>query len=116
MPHTYFISDLHLSADRPDISKCLFEFLRDKAPEAETLYVLGDLFEMWIGDDDTNQFNQEIAAAFKSLADNGVAVFFVHGNRDFLIRQRFAEQAGFILLPEQCVIDLYGTPHPNNAW
>ena len=110
MPHTYFISDLHLSADRPDISECLFDFLRDKAPAAEAVYVLGDLFEYWIGDDDVNPFNQEIAGAFRKLADSGVAMFFVHGNRDFLIRQRFAKQAGFNLLPEQSVIDLYGTP------
>ncbi|MFT4940186.1 MAG: UDP-2,3-diacylglucosamine hydrolase [Paraglaciecola sp.] len=110
MPHTYFISDLHLSADRPDISKCLLDFLRAKAPAAEALYVLGDLFELWIGDDDVNPFNQGIAAAFKTLADSGVAVFFVHGNRDFLIRDRFAKQAGFTLLPEQSIVELYGTP------
>jgi UDP-2,3-diacylglucosamine hydrolase len=110
MPHTYFISDLHLSADRPDISKCLLDFLRDKAPTAEVLYVLGDLFELWIGDDDVNSFNQEIAAAFKGLADTGIPVLFLHGNRDFLIRNRYAKQAGFTLLPEQSVVDLYGTP------
>jgi UDP-2,3-diacylglucosamine hydrolase len=110
MPHTYFISDLHLSADRPDISKCLLEFLRDKAPAAEALYVLGDLFELWIGDDDINSFNQEIAVGFKKLADSGIPVLFVHGNRDFLIRKHFAKRAGFTLLPEQSVIDLYGTP------
>lgn len=109
-PFTYFISDLHLSAERPDITACLLNFLQQQAPQAEALYVLGDLFEAWIGDDDQSDFNQQIARAFRVLADSGVPVYFIHGNRDFLIRQRFAQQAGFILLPEQVVVDLYGTP------
>ena len=92
MPFTYFIADLHLSAERSDISQCLFQFLEHDARQADALYVLGDLFEAWIG------------------ADAGVSIFFIHGNRDFLIRERFAKQAGFTLLPEQVVIDLYGTP------
>jgi len=110
IPFTYFISDLHLSADRDDINQCLFEFLRDQAPQADALYVLGDLFEVWIGDDDQNSFTLSIAKAFKTLSQAGVPVYFIHGNRDFLIRQRFAEQAGFKILPEQVVIDLYDEP------
>ncbi|KXI30395.1 UDP-2,3-diacylglucosamine diphosphatase [Paraglaciecola hydrolytica] len=109
-PFTYFISDLHLSAQRPDISQCLFHFLTTQAVQAEALYVLGDLFEVWIGDDDNSEFNLSIAAAFKALANQGIPIYFIHGNRDFLIRQKFALQAGMTLLPEQCVIDLYGTP------
>lgn len=105
---TYFIADLHLSAEREDINQCLFEFLREKAPHADALYVLGDLFEVWIGDDDQNSFTLSIAKAFYNLSQSGVPVYFIHGNRDFLIRERFANQAGFKLLPEQVVINLYG--------
>ena len=109
-PFTYFISDLHLSADRDDINQCLFEFLREQAPHADALYVLGDLFEVWIGDDDQNSFTVSIAEAFNTLRLSGVPIYFIHGNRDFLIRQRFAKQAGFTILPEQVLIDLYGEP------
>jgi UDP-2,3-diacylglucosamine hydrolase len=105
---TYFISDLHLSADREDINQCLFEFLLEQAPQADALYVLGDLFEVWIGDDDQNSFTLSIAKAFHELSLSGVPVYFIHGNRDFLIRERFAKQAGMKILPEQQVIDLYG--------
>ncbi|PKG97527.1 UDP-2,3-diacylglucosamine diphosphatase [Paraglaciecola sp. MB-3u-78] len=110
IPFTYFISDLHLSADRDDINQCLFTFLSEQAPQADALYVLGDLFEVWIGDDDQNSFTLSIAKAFNALGQSGVPIYFIHGNRDFLIRQRFAKQAGFKILPEQVVIDLYGDP------
>jgi UDP-2,3-diacylglucosamine hydrolase len=106
---TYFISDLHLCVERPDISQCLFTFLQEQAVHAEALYVLGDLFEAWIGDDDLSEFNLSIADAFKTLADSGVNIYFIHGNRDFLVRNQFAQRAGFTLLPEQIVVDLYGT-------
>jgi UDP-2,3-diacylglucosamine hydrolase len=110
LPFTYFISDLHLSADRDDINQCLFTFLSEQAPKADALYVLGDLFEVWIGDDDQNNFTLSIAEAFNALRRLEVPVYFIHGNRDFLIRQHFAKQAGFKILPEQVVIDLYGEP------
>lgn len=110
MPHTLFIADLHLSPDRPDITACLEDFLNQQATQAEALYVLGDLFEYWIGDDDINPFTTGIAQAFKALNDKGIPIYFIHGNRDFLIRQAFAKRAGITLLPEQQVIDLYGTP------
>ncbi len=110
MSFTYFISDLHLSADRSDITQCLKQFLLKEAPQADALYVLGDLFEAWIGDDDINPFTNEVADAFKELADKDIPIFFIHGNRDFLIRNKFAKRAGFTLLPERKVIDLYGTP------
>lgn len=110
MPYTYFIADLHLSADRPDITDCLLDFLQNQATGADALYVLGDLFEAWIGDDDVNNFTSLIAGAFKLLSDSGTPVYFIHGNRDFLIREKFARRAGMILLPEQAVIDLYGKP------
>lgn len=107
---TYFISDLHLSADRPDITQCLADFLQQHASSAQALYVLGDLFEYWIGDDDRSDFNEQIALMFKQVSDIGVPIYFIHGNRDFLIRERFAKRAGMTLLSEQAVIDLYGTP------
>jgi UDP-2,3-diacylglucosamine hydrolase len=110
IPFTYFISDLHLSADRDDINQCLFQFLSGQAHQADALYVLGDLFEVWIGDDDQNSFTLSIAKAFNTLRQSGVPIYFIHGNRDFLIRQRFAKQAGFKILPEQVVIDLYDEP------
>lgn len=109
MPHTLFIADLHLSAERPDITQCLLTFLQEQAPEADALYVLGDLFEYWLGDDDITEFNTQVAQALKQLSDNGVPVYFVHGNRDFLIGKKFARRAGITLLPEQKVVNLYGT-------
>ncbi|EKE76251.1 UDP-2,3-diacylglucosamine diphosphatase [Gallaecimonas xiamenensis] len=105
-----FIADLHLSPERPDIFGAFRRFMEQEAPKADRLYVLGDLFEAWIGDDDTSPFNQAVAALFKANAERGVAQFFIHGNRDFLIGKRFAKAAGLTLLPEEAVVDLYGTP------
>ena len=107
---TYFISDLHLSADRPDITACFIRFLQDEAPEADALYILGDLFEVWIGDDDINPFTNRIANALRQLANQGIPIWFIHGNRDFLLGKRYARRSGMNLLPENHVIDLYGTP------
>lgn len=107
---TYFISDLHLSADRPDITQCLEDFLQNHVLAADALYVLGDLFEYWIGDDDRSDFNEQVAAMFKKVSDAKVPIYFIHGNRDFLIREKFAQRAGMTLLNEQEVIDLYGIP------
>ncbi|QUJ68411.1 UDP-2,3-diacylglucosamine diphosphatase [Photobacterium sp. GJ3] len=107
---TCFIADLHLSADRPDITNCFLRFLSEEATQCEALYVLGDLFEMWIGDDDETPFHRQITEAFKTLTDAGVPCFFIHGNRDFLIGKQFSRETGVTLLPEHTVIDLYGTP------
>jgi len=107
MSATYFISDLHLSADRQDINDCLFRFLQTEAVDADALYILGDLFEVWIGDDDITPFSESIATALKTLSVT-VPIYFIHGNRDFAIRQSFAARAGMTILPEQQVIDLYG--------
>ena len=106
---TYFISDLHLSAERQDITDCLMTFLREEAPKADALYVLGDLFEVWIGDDDVNPFTQLIAQAFKQLSLT-TPIYFIHGNRDFVLKEQYAASAGMTLLPEQTVINLYNTP------
>lgn len=110
MSHTLFIADLHLSADRPDITKCFTDFLEHQAPAADALYILGDLFEYWLGDDDVSVFNTTVANAIRKVSDSGTPVFYIHGNRDFLIGKSFAKRAGMTLLPEQHVVDLYGTP------
>ena len=109
MSFTYFIADLHLSDNRPDITECLLHFLENDAIHADALYVLGDLFEVWIGDDDVTPFNTRIANAFKALSKH-CPVYFMHGNRDFAIRDGWLNKAGMTLLKEQTVIDLYGTP------
>lgn len=105
---TLFISDLHLTPSRPDITASFIHFMRHDAINADALYVLGDLFDFWIGDDDPTPFSQSIKEEFKRLTNAGVTCFFVHGNRDFLIGQRFAKQTGVTLLAEESVIDLYG--------
>jgi UDP-2,3-diacylglucosamine hydrolase len=111
MPHTYFISDLHLGAATAGANAALLRFLRETAPGADALYVLGDLFEAWIGDDALEQpFEHEVADAFRALADSGVPVYFMRGNRDFLIGARFARESGMTILDDPALVDLYGTP------
>jgi UDP-2,3-diacylglucosamine hydrolase len=105
-----FISDLHLQAARPDITERFRAFLREEAMGAEALYVLGDLFEAWIGDDDPDPHNLAVQQAMRELTDAGVAGYFMHGNRDFLIGEAFAERTGFTLLADPVVHDMYGTP------
>ncbi len=105
---TLFIADLHLQTEEPAITAGFLRFLRGEAKNAHALYILGDLFEAWIGDDDPNPLHREIAAAIRALVDAGTPCFFIHGNRDFLIGQRFARESGMILLPEEQVLDLYG--------
>jgi UDP-2,3-diacylglucosamine hydrolase len=111
MAETIFISDLHLSADRPQANDRFFRFLHDTAAQAEALYVLGDLFEYWIGDDDLDDiFNREILAAFAELSATGTELYFMHGNRDFLLGETFVARCGGTLLPDPTLINLYGTP------
>lgn len=105
---TLFISDIHLSQGRPDMTAALVRFLEQDAPGADALYVLGDLFEFWIGDDDPNPLHREVADAFLALSQQGVPVYFIHGNRDFMLGKQFAKEAGMTLLGDPCVIDLYG--------
>ncbi|EKO3418326.1 UDP-2,3-diacylglucosamine diphosphatase [Vibrio fluvialis] len=107
--HTLFISDLHLTPNRPDITHCFTQFMRSEATKADALYVLGDLFDFWIGDDDPTSFAEQIKQEFKHLTSNGVPCYFIHGNRDFLIGRRFAKETGVTLLDEEAVVDLYGT-------
>ncbi|WP_039032583.1 UDP-2,3-diacylglucosamine diphosphatase [Leclercia adecarboxylata] len=105
---TLFIADLHLQTEEPAITAGFLRFLQGEARHADALYILGDLFEAWIGDDDPNPLHRDIASALKALVDSGVPCFFIHGNRDFLLGKRFARDCGMTLLAEETVLDLYG--------
>ena len=107
---TYFIADLHLAQNRPDITACFLSFLKNDVPKAQTLYILGDLFEYWIGDDDKNPFVVEVASALNAVSLLGTKIYFIHGNRDFLLGRNYAKSCGMQLLPETDMIDLYGKP------
>ncbi len=105
-----FISDLHLYKERPEITELFLEFLEHRAGEAEALYILGDLFEVWIGDDAVSSENRRIITALNRLSDRGTRVMFMHGNRDFLIGEDFARMSGCSLIPDSTVIKLNGEP------
>jgi len=109
MSYSLIISDLHLDPVRPEHLTELEALLARHAGEADRLYVLGDLFEAWIGDDDDSPFNRQAIAAFRRFSDAGSELFFMHGNRDFLLGEQFAEDCGGRLLDEGTVVDLYGT-------
>jgi UDP-2,3-diacylglucosamine hydrolase len=108
--NTLFISDLHLVDDGPQACGLLTRFLRGPARQADALYILGDLFELWIGDDAPGRTALTVAEEITALSQSGVPCHFQHGNRDFLLGQDYAHRAGLHLLPESCVTDLYGTP------
>jgi UDP-2,3-diacylglucosamine hydrolase len=104
-----FVSDLHLSEERPEANERFIAFVEHTAREAAALYVLGDLFEYWIGDDDLGEpFNAVMAGFFASLVQAGVPVFLMHGNRDFLMGERFCNATGTQLLADPAVVDLGG--------
>ncbi len=103
-----FISDLHLEASQPGIGKQFLSFLSGEARKAESLYILGDLFEAWLGDDDPNPYYGEMKSALRELVDAGVPVSFMHGNRDFMIGEMFASETGVSILADPVVADLYG--------
>lgn len=107
---TLFISDLHLDAVRPQITQLFLEFLGTQARRAQALYILGDFFEAWIGDDDPDPHHAEVIAAVHALTSAGVPVYFMHGNRDFLIGVGFMRKTGCTLLSEPARVELYGTP------
>ncbi|MGO1001514.1 UDP-2,3-diacylglucosamine diphosphatase [Lysobacter sp. CA196] len=107
---TLFISDLHLDAERPQITELFGRFVRDEARGAEALYILGDLFEAWVGDDDPSETGAYVARELKTLSDSGVPVYFIRGNRDFLLGQDYARRAGMSVLPDPAVVPLYGHP------
>ncbi|MDX6018836.1 UDP-2,3-diacylglucosamine diphosphatase [Scandinavium sp. V105_16] len=107
---TLFIADLHLHPEEPAITAGFLRFLRGEARRADALYILGDLFEAWIGDDDPQPLHQQIAREINALVASGVPCYFIHGNRDFLLGKRFARESGMTLLPEEQRLELYGRP------
>jgi UDP-2,3-diacylglucosamine hydrolase len=110
-PMFLFISDLHLTPERPLPVQLFYRFINEIAPRAQALYILGDFFEAWVGDDDLGlPFHQEIAAALKSLSAQGIPVFFLPGNRDFLVGTAFAEAAGLTLLADPTELTLFAIP------
>ena len=107
---TLFISDLHLDAARPHIVELFTRFIAADVRAAEALYILGDLFESWIGDDDDSPLALQVAQSLYALKQSGVPVFFMHGNRDFLLGEAYAKRAGMTLLDDPTVIDFGGEP------
>ena len=105
---TLFISDLHLEPGRPEIGEQFLDFLQGPARDADALYILGDLFEAWIGDDDPNPYYAQMKTAIRELSDRGVPVYFMHGNRDFMIGETFAAEAGVTLLGDPYSLELHG--------
>src|SRR4030095_16591072 len=103
-----FISALHLDGTRPDITAQFLAFLEREARRAEALYILGDLFEAWIGDDDPDPDKRGVIAGLRAVTNAGVKTFLIHGNRDFLIGKRFCRETGIELLADGTVIELYG--------
>ncbi len=110
MPCTLFISDLHLSVDQPKITKLLLSFLQHEAPQCESLYILGDLFEYWLGDDAVTPEHQTVLTALHQLTKKNTQLYIMHGNRDFLMGHHFETQTGCQLINDPALIDLYGTP------
>ena len=115
MTRALFISDLHLSGERPDASEQFFSFLGNEASRAQALYVLGDLFEYWAGDDEPNDpggdpLAAQVAQAFRRLADAGVPVHVMHGNRDFLVGEQFLAASGARFLEDPSVIRFADQP------
>lgn len=107
---TLFISDLHLSGERENITELFIDFLDQRASAADALYILGDLFEVWPGDDMIQPDYQQCLSKMKELSDNGLPLFVMQGNRDFLMAEKFAEVSGATLIEDPAIIDLYGTP------
>lgn len=108
--HVHFISDLHLTKDRPEITQGFLAYLASLDNHVSDLYVLGDLFDVWVGDDDTTEPNLDIKAALQSIVKNGINTYFIAGNRDFLIGKDFFKQTGVVCLNDAHVVDLFGTP------
>jgi UDP-2,3-diacylglucosamine hydrolase len=108
--HSIFVSDLHLSPERPRINQVFFEFAAGIAAQAQAVYVLGDLFDAWVGDDElADPFNASVADALRGLSSKGIALYFMHGNRDVLVGHAFVERCGAKLLPDPTLLDLHGT-------
>lgn len=106
----YFIADLHLNENQPEITNLFLQFMQEKAPLAQAVYILGDLFDFWIGDDEESPLITKVKTSIKSLTTSGVKCYFICGNRDFLIGKKFSRETGINILPDYQVIDLFGTP------
>ncbi|PHN25249.1 UDP-2,3-diacylglucosamine diphosphatase [Pseudomonas sp. ICMP 561] len=104
------ISDLHLQEERPDITRAFLDLIAGRARDAQALYILGDFFEVWIGDDAMSPFQRSICQALRELSDSGIQIFLMHGNRDFMIGRAFCKAAGCTLLPDPSVVQLNGEP------
>jgi len=105
---TYFVADLHLTDERPDAAGRFFRFLESEVEGADALYILGDLFEAWVGDDHEEHVARDTARRLKLLANAGTNIYFMHGNRDFMLAQRYAASSGMHLLSDPTAIELYG--------
>jgi len=105
-----FVSDLHLEEKQPDSTEIFFRFLQHKVKHAKALYILGDFFESWIGDDNDTQFNQSIINALNKTVSSGIPIYFIHGNRDFLLGKKFFKASACQLLPDEYVLNLFGIP------
>jgi UDP-2,3-diacylglucosamine hydrolase len=105
-----FISDLHLAEEQPELAALFLRFLQEGIGSAQALYILGDLFEAWVGDDDLRPFHRDVFAALHEVTERGIQVFAMHGNRDFLLGSGFEAMTGCRLLPDPTLITLGGTP------
>lgn len=109
--HTLFISDLHLAPERPQITEQFLRFIRETAPAASALYILGDLFEYWVGDDDLEDpLNGIVSGVLAGLADSGSKVYLMRGNRDVLLGTDFASRCHATLLEDPTLVTLHGMP------
>ncbi|HZF25442.1 MAG TPA: UDP-2,3-diacylglucosamine diphosphatase [Steroidobacteraceae bacterium] len=105
---TLFVSDLHLDAQHPEITRQFLQFLSGEARQAEALYILGDLFEVWIGDDDPDPEKRRVISGLRALTAAGVPCYVMHGNRDFLLGERFCTDSGCRLLEDPTIIHMHG--------
>jgi UDP-2,3-diacylglucosamine hydrolase len=110
MPGTLFVSDLHLDASRPQITRLFLDVLDSHGRNADAVYILGDLFELWHGDDDDSPVGYAVMDGLGSCVASGTPVYLLHGNHDFLIGEQFAASTGCRLLDDPVRIDLYGSP------
>lgn len=101
-----FISDLHLQTEMPATAQAFFRFLQEQAVHAQQLYLLGDIFEYWAGDDDLTPFNQQVIAALRAVSERGVKTFWIAGNRDFLAGNAFAQACKLTILPDPFVVTI----------
>ena len=108
--YTLFVSDLHLDPDYPDTIQRFLNLLAAHTTQADALYILGDLFEIWIGDDYIEPAYQPVIKSLQDCTKKGLPVYLLHGNRDFLLGDEFMQQTGCTLLPDPVLIDLYGQP------